>query len=94
MATDRRNPSSQKDRPDGRRASDPTLTTRDIANRLGVSTDFVVGEIRDKRLWPARVIERPGGRCLYRVSEEVYRAYVKRHCWPEDASASPPPPLL
>lgn len=84
MGSDRRNPSQQQDRPDGRRASDPTLTTRDIANRLGVSTDFVVGEILDRRLWPALVLERPGGRRLYRVSEIVLAAYLRRHGWHQE----------
>lgn len=77
---DRRNPSTQRPNEHGRRASDPTLDTTDCARRLGVSTDFIVGEIRDGRLL-AIVIERPGRRAIYRVSEEAFAAYIVRYRW-------------
>lgn len=77
---DRRDPARQRPDPRGRRAMDPTLTTRDVANRLGVSTDFVVAEIRDRRL-EAMVLDRPGFRTVYRISEVSLRAYCVRYKW-------------
>jgi hypothetical protein len=64
----------------GARATDPKLTTRDVADRLGVSTNFVIGEIRDGRM-AATVIERPGVRSIYRVSELALLDYLRRHQW-------------
>jgi excisionase family DNA binding protein len=57
------------------------LTTRDIADRLGVSTGFIVGEIRDGRL-AALQLRRTGKRTVYRVSEADFDAYVARHWMP------------
>jgi excisionase family DNA binding protein len=54
------------------------MTTRQCAERLGISTDFVVGEIRDKRL-QAHVIVRDGKRVIYRVSVVDFEAYLRRH---------------
>ncbi len=56
------------------------LTTRQVADRLGVSTDFVVGEIRDGRL-KASVLTRPSRRSLYRVSEGALAVYLRAHHW-------------
>lgn len=64
----------------GARHSDPRLTTRDCANRMGVSTNFIIGEIRDGRL-AALVVEREGLRTLYRVSEAQLEAYLARYRW-------------
>lgn len=64
----------------GRCASDPKLTTRDVADRLGVSTNFVVGEIADGRL-PGLVLEGRGGRRVYRISEASLQAYLRKHQW-------------
>lgn len=77
---ERRDPQRQAPDAGGRRATDPCLTTRDVANRLGVSTNFVLGEIQDGRL-PAIVLERPGARRLYRISEASLSAYLRRHQW-------------
>jgi excisionase family DNA binding protein len=80
MVDDRRRPDHQKPDADGRRQSDPRLTTRECADRLGVHTSFVVGEIRDGRL-EALVIERASRRAVYRISEAALRAYLTRHRW-------------
>lgn len=77
---DRRVPHQQVARVDGRRDSDPTLTTSDCARHLGVSTKFIVGEIRDGRL-RALVITRPRRRCMYRVSPAALKAYLLQFRW-------------
>ena len=74
---DRRNPSRQTPKADGRRATDPILTTRDCANRLGVSTDFIVGEIQDGRL--TAYTNRRGRRAVYRVAPADFDTYVAEH---------------
>jgi excisionase family DNA binding protein len=56
------------------------LKTRECAVLLGVTTRYIVGEIRDGRL-PARYRVMPSGRIRYRVSVEDWRAYVQQH-WP------------
>jgi excisionase family DNA binding protein len=62
------------------RATDPTLKPRDCADRLGVSSGFIIGEIRDGRL-RALVIERKGFRTIYRIREEDLQAYLRAHRW-------------
>jgi hypothetical protein len=64
----------------GRRDTDAQLTTRDVANRLGVTPGFVVAEINQGRL-RALVIRREGRRSLYRVSPADLGVYVKRYGW-------------
>lgn len=54
------------------------LTTRQCARHLGVSPDFVLGEIRDRRL-PASVIVRDGKRTVYRVAVTDLETYLRRH---------------
>ena len=54
------------------------LTTKQCAVRLGVSTNFVRGEIRDRRLH-ANVIARDGKRIIYRVTTVEFDAYLRRH---------------
>lgn len=76
MATSPRKPASP--RLNGRRATDPTLTTRDVADRLGLSTAFIVGEIQDGRL-EALTLRRVDKRNIYRVSERDFAAYLVRH---------------
>jgi excisionase family DNA binding protein len=81
MRSERRDPKRQTDISGGRRATDPRLlTTRDIADYLGVSTDFVVGEIDDGRL-RALVLDRPGGRRIIRVSPASLEAFMRRWRW-------------
>jgi predicted transcriptional regulator len=67
MDRERRRPQQQTARVDGRRDTDPTLTTSDCARRLGVSTKFIVGEIRDARLKAS--VRSPGRvRKMYRIA--------------------------
>lgn len=54
------------------------LNTRQCAARLGMSTDFVVGEIHDKRL-QAHVIVRNGKRVVYRIAVADFETYLHRH---------------
>jgi hypothetical protein len=60
------------------------LTTAQCGGRLGTSPDFVVGEIRDGRL-AALVIERPGLRTVYRITEAALKTYMTKYRW------TPPP---
>lgn len=77
---ERRDIYRQEPRVGGARVTDPRLTTRDCAERLGMSARFIVGEIRDGRL-AAHVREREGLRALYRISEVAFDAYLQRY-WP------------
>lgn len=86
---DRRDQAEQKALVGGARATDPRLTTRDVADRLGVSTNFVIGEIRDGRL-DAMVVEREGLRALYRISESSLATYLQRHKWTSTGRADAP----
>jgi hypothetical protein len=56
------------------------LKTRECAVLLGVTTEYIVGEIRDGRL-PAHCRTTPEGRVRYRVAVEDWRLYVATH-WP------------
>jgi predicted DNA-binding transcriptional regulator AlpA len=56
------------------------LKTRECAVLLGVTTAYIVGEIKDGRL-PARVRTTPDGRIRYRVCVDDWRLYIARH-WP------------
>jgi hypothetical protein len=58
----------------------PKLSPRACAEVLGVSTDYIVGEIRDGRL-PAREREYDSGRKRYRVDAGDFAAYIE-HYWP------------
>ena len=57
------------------------LSTALCAARIGVTTGYVVGEIRDGRL-AAMVLSRPGKRACYRVSEPAFESYLARHWRP------------
>jgi excisionase family DNA binding protein len=70
---------------DGRRDTDPRLTTSDCARRLGVSTQFIVGEIHEGRL-RALVIRRGRLRAMYRISPADLTSYLQRHRWTTAAS--------
>lgn len=63
-------------------SDDPAyLSTAQAAALLGgVSTNFVVGEIRDGRL-TALVIERPGFRTIYRITDAALAEYMKKFGW-------------
>lgn len=80
---DRRDANGQDGPParlDGRRETDPRLTTTDCAKRLGVSTGFIVGEILEGRL-RALVLKRAGRRSMYRIAPADIRAYIRQHRW-------------
>lgn len=70
----------------------PFLTTADCASALGVSVDFVRGEIKDRRL-RAEVVEReprPGrsrGNRAIRVYPEAWADYLQRY-WPQHPACS------
>ncbi len=64
---------------DGRRATDPTMTTSDCAERLGVGATFILGEIRDGRL-VGHVFTLVGrSRRAYRISPAAFDAYLDRY---------------
>lgn len=75
---DRRNPQRQAPKADGRRTTDPTMSTRDCANRLGVGTDFVLGEIRDGRL-KAYSAHEGRRRAVYRIAPSDFDEYFARY---------------
>jgi hypothetical protein len=58
------------------------LRTRDCAELLRVSGEFIRGEIRDGRL-PAHVLQRKG-RTAYRIDSGDFTVYVERY-WPRAA---------
>lgn len=87
---DRRNPARDLPSAAGHRATDPTLTTRDCADRLGVSPRFIVDEIRDGRL-AALVLARPGHRTVYRVAPADLAAYLARFGWTAQARSESRP---
>lgn len=62
------------------------LTTADCAHALGVSQQFIRGEIHEGRL-RARVSKPPGRqRAKYRVDADDFEAYRQVH-WPKRESA-------
>jgi hypothetical protein len=61
-------------------STDWPLTTRDCADRLGVGTEFIAGEIDDGRL-VALVIRRPGKRPIRRISEDGLAQYIRDVSW-------------
>jgi hypothetical protein len=54
------------------------LSTAKCAAIIGVTTDFIRGEIIDGRL-RAYIIQRPGKRRLYRVRDIDFRVYLQAH---------------
>lgn len=57
------------------------LSPPDCASVLGVTANFIRGEVKDGRLM-ARVFTRPSGRTVYRIPASAFQAYVEEH-WPE-----------
>jgi len=55
------------------------MTTADVARDLGMTSEYVRGEILDGRL-QAVWIERPGKRTVYRITPDQLAAYKARHC--------------
>lgn len=54
------------------------LSTVDCATQLGMSDEFIRGEIRDQRL-TARLLERASGRRVYRITPEDFDAYLAQY---------------
>jgi hypothetical protein len=62
------------------------LSTAQCAALLGnVGTAFVIGEIREGRL-AALVIERPGLRTIYRITERQLADYMDKYRWTPPAA--------
>jgi excisionase family DNA binding protein len=58
------------------------LTTGQCAERIGLTDEYIRGEIKDGRL-PAREHRyATSGRVRYRIEPEDFDAYVERH-WPK-----------
>ncbi len=57
----------------------PRFKTSEIADILGVSTDFILDEIKDGRL-PA-VMNQRGQRTIYRIELPDFKAYCEKY-WP------------
>lgn len=60
--------------------AEPTLTTRQAADLIGVDTEFVRGEILDGRLHAAIEIRRPSGRTYRRIALRDFRSYCSKWC--------------
>jgi hypothetical protein len=86
---ERRRHERQQPLPGGDRKDDPPmdgwLKPRDCADRLGVTPNFIIGEIRDGRL-NALVIERPGSKAIYRIRTSSLQAYITRYGWGEQSA--------
>lgn len=65
------------------------MTTRHCADRLGVSTGFVVGEIKAGRLHGHQLL-REGKRPFYRIAPSAFAAYVSTHWRRASLSAQTP----
>ena len=58
---------------------EPPLTTRECANYIGVTTEFIRGAIADGEL--AAEVVTSGGRRLIRVHVDHFHAYLRRIGW-------------
>jgi hypothetical protein len=90
---DRRDETRQRPIAGGSRATDPPLTTRDIADWMGLTTEWVRGAI-DEGLVVGGVLVRldaetltVNGRRLHRVHLDRFRAFLKAIGWRRIPSA-------
>ena len=60
---------------------DPKLSPKACAQILGLSADYIVGEIKEGRL-PARERTYASGRKRYRIDPEEFAVYIEKF-WPE-----------
>ena len=63
----------------GHRATDPPLTTRDCADWMGVTTEFIRGAIDDGELVAEDAMV--NGRRMIRVYLDDFRAYLQKIGW-------------
>lgn len=60
---------------------EPKLSPRACAQVLGVTAEYICGEINEGRL-PARVRTYASGRKRYRIDAVAFAAYIEQY-WPE-----------
>ena len=84
---DRRDAQRQRPLVGGTRKSDPPLTTRDCADWMGVSTDYIRGAIDDGKLEAETVTI--SGRKLHRIHLDAFRAWLQAIGWKRLPRARP-----
>lgn len=67
------------------------LSTLDCARQLGMSDEFIRGEIRDQRLHALRRLSRSGRRSVYRIDPDDFARYLEQH-WRFTGNVSPTKP--
>jgi excisionase family DNA binding protein len=65
--------------PSGRRRTDPPLTTRECADWMGMSTEFIRGAIKDHELEAEDITV--NGRRVIRIHQDAFRTYLQRIGW-------------
>jgi excisionase family DNA binding protein len=76
---ERRQPERQRPVLGGARKTDPPLTTRDCADYMGLTTEFIRGAIEDGQLEAEDVII--NGRRVIRIHLDQFVAYLKSIKW-------------
>lgn len=81
MSDERRDPGAQRPLPGGTRESDPEtpLTTRDCADWMGVTPEYIRGAIDEGQLAAEAVTV--NGRRLIRIHVDDFREYLQRIGW-------------
>lgn len=59
----------------------PPLSTRECADLIGVSSDFILDAIKDGTLVAETLRRKPGTRAMYRVYEDEFLAWLTRIGW-------------
>jgi excisionase family DNA binding protein len=59
----------------------PFLSTRECADLIAVSPDFIVAAIKDGALKAGRLQRGPSSRVIYRVHEEDFLGWLKASGW-------------
>lgn len=77
---ERRDPSRQDPLPGGTRAGDPPFTTRECADWMGVTTEYIRQAIESGQL-EAETIPTSGRRVMHRVHLDKFIEYLKRIGW-------------
>jgi len=63
----------------------PPLRPSECARVIGMSPEFIRGEIKDGRL-RARKYTTPRGRVVYRIDQAAFELYLDTH-WPERSTS-------